>query len=160
MKPLVPFPAALAAGTLPLCRRPTFQPVSRMDLRMHELSAATAIVRTVVKASEGRNVRRIMAIRIQIGDLTLLNPEQLEFCLEIAAKDTIAEGAKLDVERSPAFLECQDCGSRFEWTSLRDDPAYHLIPPKLGCDCGSTRIKIASGRELKVLDMTVESESS
>lgn len=127
---------------------------------MHELSAGTAIVRTVVQACKGKHVRRIKSVNIQIGTLTLLNPEQLDFCFDIAAKDTLAEGAKLEIETTPAVLECVSCGTKFDWKPVDDDPAYYLLGPKLKCDCGSTDIRIAAGREFKVLNMTVEQEES
>jgi hydrogenase nickel incorporation protein HypA/HybF len=125
---------------------------------MHELSAATAIVRTVVQACEGREVRRIKLIRLQIGDLTLLNPEQLRFCFEIASKSTLAEGAELDIQRRPAELECRNCGKVFRWEPV-DDPAFHLVGPRLGCECGASDIRVVSGREMQVVSMTVEQES-
>ncbi len=125
---------------------------------MHELSAATAIVRTVVRACEGREVRTIKVIRLQIGDLTLLNPEQLRFCFEIASKETLAEGADLEIQRKPAELECRNCGATFKWKPV-DDPAYHLVGPRLQCECGASDIRVVSGREMQVVSMTVEQES-
>jgi hydrogenase nickel incorporation protein HypA/HybF len=123
---------------------------------MHELSAATAILRTVQQTSEGKNSRKITKIRIEIGELTLLNPEQLRFCFGIAAKGTNAEDAELEVKVNPATIECSSCGKRFEWSMPGEDPAYHLVSPRIGCDCGSSDVRIASGRELKVVSMTVE----
>ncbi|MBU7004042.1 MAG: hydrogenase maturation nickel metallochaperone HypA [Theionarchaea archaeon] len=123
---------------------------------MHELSAATAILRTVQQTAEGRNARKITKVRVEIGELTLLNPEQLRFCFGIAAKDTIAEGAELEVEVNPATIECSSCGKRFEWSMPGNDPAYHLVSPRIGCHCGSSDVRISSGRDLKVVNMTVE----
>jgi hydrogenase nickel incorporation protein HypA/HybF len=123
---------------------------------MHELSAATAILRTVQQTSEGKNARKITKVRVEIGELTLLNPEQLSFCFGIAAKGTNAEDAKLEVKVNPATIECNSCGKRFEWSMPGEDPAYHLVSPRIGCDCGSSEVRIASGRDLKVASMTVE----
>jgi len=125
---------------------------------MHELSAATSVVRTVLMAAEGKGVKRIRRVKVEVGELTLLNPEQLEFCFGIAAKDTIADGAKLEISVKPAVLVCSKCGSRISWSSPGDDPALHLIPPMVQCECGSTSLKVVSGRELSVLSMTVEQE--
>ena len=123
---------------------------------MHELSAATAILRTVQQAPEGKSSNRITKIKIEIGELTLLNPDQLRFCFGIAAKDTKAEGAELDITVLPAVIECGSCGSRFNWSMSVEDPAYHLVSPKIGCNCGSSDVKIVSGRDLRVVSMTVE----
>lgn len=135
-----------------------FSALPGLSLRMHELSAATAIVRTVTQAAEGQGIKGIKSIRLEIGDLTLLNPEQLRFCFEIASRDTIAEGAILHIERKPARLECRNCGAAFDWTP-RDDPAYHLVGPKLRCECGASDILVVSGREMLVVSMTAEKAS-
>lgn len=123
---------------------------------MHELSAATAILRTVQQTAEGKNARKITKVRVEIGELTLLNPEQLRFCFGIATKGTNAEDAELEVKVNPATIECVSCGKHFEWSMPGEDPAYHLVTPRIGCDCGSSDVRIASGRDLKVVNMTVE----
>ncbi len=123
---------------------------------MHELSAATAILRTVLRVAEENGAEVIREVKLQIGELTLLNPEQLTFCFDIASRGTAAEGASLEIDKVPAVLRCQDCGREMEWRSLDDDPALHLISPKLVCKCGSTRIKVVSGREMKIVSMKVE----
>jgi hydrogenase nickel incorporation protein HypA/HybF len=123
---------------------------------VHELSAATAIVKTILSASEDRMVRRIRSVDLKIGQLTLLSPEQLEFCFQIASKGTIAEGAELNMERSPAVLECESCGSSFPWAPPEDDPANHLVLPILQCECGATKVRVVSGRELEVVSINVE----
>lgn len=123
---------------------------------MHELSAATSILRTILSAAEGKGATKIKSVRLEIGELTLLNPDQLRFCFEIAAKGTIAQGADLMIETQPAVVACQNCGRRFSWHNVDDDPALHLIPPMIECDCGSTSIKILSGREMKVVSIKIE----
>jgi len=122
---------------------------------MHELSAATSIVQTVLKVAKERSVRRVKAVRVELGDLTLLNPDQLKFCFEVAARGTLAEGAELKIERKPATLCCQDCHRTFEWVPV-DDPLYHLGPTRLTCACGSGNVKVESGRDLRIVSMTAE----
>jgi len=123
---------------------------------MHELSAASAILRTVQQAPGGKDARRISRVKVEIGELTLLNPDQLRFCFGIVSRETNAEGAELDIEIRQAVIECSSCGKRFSWSLPGDDPAYHLMSPRIGCDCGSSDVRIVSGRELRVVSMTVE----
>ncbi len=123
---------------------------------MHELSSATVVVRTAVGVAAERGASRVTRVKLQIGELTLLNPDQLRFCFGVASKGTLAEGAELDVEIGPAVLACQSCGSRFRWTAPYDDPASHLYTPRLSCSCGSSDLKTISGRELKIISVTVQ----
>lgn len=122
---------------------------------MHELSAAISIVQTLLKVARERSVRKIKAVRLEVGDLTLLNPDQLRFCFEVAARGTLAEGAELRIERKPTVLRCQKCNRVFEWAP-EEDPLSHLLPLRLACTCRSTDVKVESGRELRVVSMTAE----
>lgn len=130
--------------------------VERPLSQVHELSAATSILRTILPAAEEKGATEIKSVKLEIGELTLLNPDQLRFCFQIAAKDTIAQGADLVIENRPAVVACQNCGKRFSWHNVDDDPALHLIPPMIECDCGSASIKILSGREMKVVSIKIE----
>ncbi len=123
---------------------------------MHEFSAAASIVKTIIPAAEKKDAIRIKSVKMKIGKLTLLNPDQLNFCFEVAAEGTLAEEAKLQIEEEPAILKCRNCGKEFPWNQEVDDPALHMVPPTLKCECGSTSIKIQSGREMKVVSITVE----
>jgi len=62
------------------------------------------------------------------------------------AKDTIAEGATLHFQRVPAEFLCLDCNHR-----------YPVDGENLACpDCGSTRVKVASGDQFRLESIDVE----
>ena len=50
---------------------------------MHELSMAQAIVDTVLDAAEKNNATEVVEVTIEVGMLTMLNPEQLKFLLDV-----------------------------------------------------------------------------
>lgn len=81
---------------------------------MHELSLASAIVETVERHAEGRPVTRIL---LRVGALRQVVPDSLEFYLGIVGRDTVCEGAQLELELVPARLAC--CGSEWEPPSFR-----------------------------------------
>ena len=61
---------------------------------MHELSYAQALLDAVLKLAEENNAKRITSIHLKIGELLLINPEQLKFCFSVISKGTIAENAE------------------------------------------------------------------
>ena len=66
---------------------------------MHELAAAQDVLRAVLQVAEEQNARRVTAIALKVG--RTYAGENLRDLIAIAAKGTIAEGARLDVEAAP-----------------------------------------------------------
>ena len=53
---------------------------------MHELSMADAMVKTVLDVAEKNDATEIIEVTIEVGKLTMLNPEQLKFQRNTVAK--------------------------------------------------------------------------
>jgi hydrogenase nickel incorporation protein HypA/HybF len=64
---------------------------------MHELSITREILRIVCEAARDR---RIYTVTLEIGTLSCVSPEAVEFCFNVAAQGTPAEGARLDIRRT------------------------------------------------------------
>jgi hydrogenase nickel incorporation protein HypA/HybF len=64
---------------------------------MHELSLTHEIVDIVCKAAGGR---RVHTVTLEIGRLSCVMPESIEFCFEVIAQGTLAAGARLDIRRT------------------------------------------------------------
>lgn len=106
---------------------------------MHELSIANAIVEACAERASGS---RVVRVRLEIGKLSCVLPEAVRFSFDVCAKDTVVEGATLEIIETPGRAVCRDCDS--EVTLVR------LIGQ---CDCGSTDLRILAGEELKVREM-------
>lgn len=59
------------------------------------------------------NLKKIEKISLKIGEFTCVEDSALEFAFEAFSKDSIAEGAKLLIERVRASAECNNCGQVF-----------------------------------------------
>ena len=111
---------------------------------MHELSLSSAIVNTVVKHAQGRQVS---VVTLRVGALRQVVPDTLDFYFGFVAEGTVCEGARLDQELVPARLRCARCESEWEL----DLPVF-MCPA-----CGSSgRIEVASGEEFEVESIQVE----
>ena len=78
---------------------------------MHELSIAGAIVATVERHAGGRAVT---SVRVRVGRLRQVVPDSLEFCFGMVARESVCEGARLEIEVVPAVLRCAGCGHEWE----------------------------------------------
>ena len=64
---------------------------------MHELALTHEIVATVCQAAGDRRVHRVI---LEIGERSCVTPESIEFCFDVIARGTCAEGARLDIRRT------------------------------------------------------------
>lgn len=113
---------------------------------MHEFSISSEIVRTVLDTAEKNHGKRVLSIQLEIGELALLNLEQVTFWIQELFKGSVAEGAKIKVKTIKARVRCEACGYEGKNSSGQKDLFQHLIP--LSCPkCGSTQIKVEKGRE-------------
>ena len=110
---------------------------------MHELSLVQGVVDICEQHSGGR---RVLEVTLEIGALSGVVPEALEFCFEAAAKETLLEGAKLIINRVPATGFCNVCGV------VSGIETYFDSCP---C-CGAPGLDLCSGDEMRVKDLEVE----
>ena len=110
---------------------------------MHEMSITQSVIDICTQNAAGR---RITSVVLEIGELSGVVPDALEFCFEACAKDTLLEGAQLVIEQIPARGQCRDCNAEFALTT------YFTA-----CStCGSFGIDVLSGEELRVKELEVE----
>jgi hydrogenase nickel incorporation protein HypA/HybF len=109
---------------------------------MHEMAITRSVVDTVCEHAAGR---RVHSVTVEVGALCAVVAEAMEFCFELVAEGTVAEGARLDIHTVPGSARCRSCGAEF---GLAD-----LI---ILCPCGSTDVEIRSGRELRIRSMEVD----
>jgi hydrogenase nickel incorporation protein HypA/HybF len=116
---------------------------------MHEFSISSEIVRTVLNSAKEKKVKRVLSVQLEIGEMALLNVEQVTFWVRGLFKGTVAEGAKVKVKVIKARIQCASCGYRGGISSDKKDPFQHFIP--YSCpQCSSFEIKVGKGRECTV----------
>ena len=77
---------------------------------MHELSLAGAVIDTAERHAGGR---RVLAVRLRLGELRQVVPDSLAFYFGHVARGTLCEGAVLEHEVVRAELTCAGCDARF-----------------------------------------------
>ncbi|MFZ5603818.1 MAG: hydrogenase maturation nickel metallochaperone HypA [Pseudomonadota bacterium] len=109
---------------------------------MHELSLVEDILRIAGKQAGGRTVKRVV---LEVGALTCVMPEALEFCFDSCKAAAALEQAQLVIERHAGVARCEQCGSEFELDELYQP-----------CACGSFDKAILQGQELRILSLELE----
>ncbi len=113
---------------------------------MHEMSIAKGILEIVLSEAQRNGATKIKTVRIRAGELRGIVQEQLLCLWEFAGKDTLAEGATLEIERVPIKAKCQSC-----------DHVFMVRNHEFICSgCDSKDVDVVEGKELDVLEIEVE----
>ncbi|MHA2423284.1 MAG: hydrogenase maturation nickel metallochaperone HypA [Candidatus Thorarchaeota archaeon] len=124
---------------------------------MHEFSAALSIVETAVQAAQQNNVTKVKTVNVEVGEFTFLVPEQLEFNFEIASKNSVVEGAKLQITKKKGILKCNDCGFEGESQADPDVPPQIAVFSPMKCPkCQGSSTEIIGGKEFIITDILAE----
>jgi hydrogenase nickel incorporation protein HypA/HybF len=122
---------------------------------VHELSISSAIVDTALRHAGGR---RVSVVNVRVGALRQVVPDSLAFYFEIVARDTLCDGADLELELVAALLRCDACGG--EWDPA-PEPALEIPIPVFRCPgCGGAAAATITGDEFEVESIEVEDTAS
>ena len=112
---------------------------------MHELSIAIDIINIVEESAKHAGINSVDAIELEIGELSGVEIEALKMAMQISVIDTIAANAELKIDMVKGEGHCLDCG--------KDNPIDDLF--SLCPACGSFRIDITKGKEMRVKSILV-----
>ena len=115
---------------------------------MHELQVTERILDIVIRHASGHDVSRIVLIRLKIGELSDLEDEWIQRYFDYLSRGTLAENAKLAIQRAPIVLECESCSRSFE---IRKEGLGDVACP----ECGGSDCRLISGREYLIENIEV-----
>jgi hydrogenase nickel incorporation protein HypA/HybF len=110
---------------------------------MHEMSITQGIIDICEQHAVGR---RVLSLDVEIGELSSVVPDAIEFCFDACSKGTLMEGARLNIIRIPGKGRCEDCRA--------DTPLSEVFG---ACaHCGGYHVTILSGEEMRVKEIEVD----
>jgi hydrogenase nickel incorporation protein HypA/HybF len=113
---------------------------------MHEFSLALNIIDIASETASQANADTISSVEIEVGSLSGVIIEALEFALDTAKENTILKSSEIHITSLPAEAICRQCKKEFVPESF-----YAPCP-----QCGSFNFDIIRGKELKVKSITVD----
>lgn len=119
---------------------------------MHELSIATDLINVALETAKQNNAKKVLSITVEVGELAMINPEQLTFMYEVLTENDelpngeILKGSKLNLITTPAVMECRNCGYKGPVTDK-----YTCACPQ----CGLT-MKAVEGRDICLKTMEID----
>ena len=108
---------------------------------MHELSIANSLVEIASEHAADAGAEKIKTITLRIGALSCVHQDALRFSFELITKDTMLEGAQLEITAVPVTIFCSDCNKESELPGIQS----------FRCPiCDAPTADIRRGRELDI----------
>lgn len=113
---------------------------------MHEMALTESIVEIAVGAAKKEGAQKVKQVFVEVGALSHVEPEALQFCFAAVSAGTAAEGSALVIDRVPGAGWCLDCGKTVP------------IAERFGAcpECGGYHVQMTAGDELRVREIEVE----
>lgn len=124
-------------------RRPDGNLASRP---LHELGLTQSILDLALEHATRARAVAIRSVTVEIGALSGVMADAMQFAFDVCCKDTMAEGARLVIRRIPGLGRCHACQKESELEALT-----HLCP-----HCGGLALEILQGEEMKFTEMEID----
>ena len=112
---------------------------------MHELGFAGEILDVALSEADRHAAKKVTSIRLRVGVLRAVEPENLSFLFEHLARGTPAEGATLEIVEEPVRVECGACG-------VSEVPSFAWECPR----CRGPAVSVTGGDSLAILSLDVD----
>lgn len=110
------------------------------------MSLVEGVRELIEDAARREGFSQVRCVRVEIGQLSGVEREAFEFCFDLALRDSIADGARLEIVATAGRGRCPDCG-RETALAVVYDPCEH---------CGAVPVAVTAGTAMRVIDLEVE----
>ena len=110
---------------------------------MHEMSLAEGMLQLIEDAARAQSFTKVSVVRLEIGQLSGVEPEAMRFCFDAVTRDGVAQGAQLEIIELPGTGWRPYAAAFHLGAALRAQLAYRTAP-------GGNRLTnwIVNGRDL------------
>jgi hydrogenase nickel incorporation protein HypA/HybF len=116
---------------------------------MHEFSIASGLVEKLLDFAEKNPEKKIVAVRVAIGEFTQIEEEQLRFCYESIITEMPLAGSRLTIESVPGEVACSHCG--YSGRPKYWEGALHGTPvPTLECPQCRAAARVIAGEQCAI----------
>ncbi|MFA5867898.1 MAG: hydrogenase maturation nickel metallochaperone HypA [Actinomycetota bacterium] len=110
------------------------------------MAITQGILDIVLDTAEKSQAKKVNSVNLIVGSLSQVVPDCVISYFEVMAKETIAEGAQLNIQMIEAKAKCTNCGTIFAAEDM-----------SVKCpNCGDILGQMISGRELSVESIDID----
>jgi hydrogenase nickel incorporation protein HypA/HybF len=113
---------------------------------MHEMSLCEGVVQLIEEQARSQNFSKVKTVWLEIGELAGVETEAMHFSFSAVARDTVADGSRLEIIDVPGRARCPACARDVQVAARYDDcPA-----------CGHYPLEIIAGEEMRIKELEVQ----
>ena len=112
---------------------------------MHEMSLAEGVLQLIENAAREQSFDRVSAVWLEIGELSGVEIEAMSFCFDVVTRDSIADGARLEIIALPGTGWCMKCAMTVPMAEV-----FGECP-----QCGGHQLQVTGGTEMRVKELEV-----
>jgi len=113
---------------------------------MHELSITLNILNIAEENARILNAVIVHEIEVDIGELSGVDYDALQFAMQCSEKSKLLENAKLVINKIPAKARCNTCNNEFDISDF-----FAECP-----ECNSLEHDIYQGKELRIRSIKID----
>ena len=99
----------------------------------------------IENAAREQSFDRVSAVWLEIGELSGVEIEAMSFCFDVVTRDSIADGARLEVIALPGTGWCMKCAMTVPMAEV-----FGECP-----QCGGHQMQVTGGTEMRVKELEV-----
>ncbi|MES9876535.1 MAG: hydrogenase maturation nickel metallochaperone HypA [Candidatus Sedimenticola sp. 6PFRAG1] len=112
---------------------------------MHEMSLCEGILQVLEDNAKEQGYSKVKTVWLEIGELSGVEIEAMRFGFDAVMRNSLADGAKLEIIRLPGQAWCMQCAKNVVVKQRFDE-----CP-----DCGSYQLQVTGGDEMRIKELEV-----
>ena len=112
---------------------------------MHEMALAEGVLQLIEDAARQQEFAKVTAVWLEIGQLSGVEVEAMKFCFDAVTRDSIADGARLEIIALPGAGWCMGCSMTVPMAEV-----FGECPR-----CGGYQMQVTGGTEMRVKELEV-----
>lgn len=123
---------------------------------MHEYAMAAELVQRVLEEAESRHAIRVLKVTVKIGELSMLESEQLQFNYKVVIDEyDLMKNSTLEIIPVNAVVKCIKCNYEGPIHRIKDR-VYQLLLPSLSCPKCEGQVEVVEGRDFIIQSIDLE----
>ena len=110
------------------------------------MSLCEGVLRILEEQARKHQFSRVKTVWLEIGELASVEKEAMRFSFDVVMKDSLADGAKLEIIEVPGQAWCMQCMKPVS-VKQRFDACS---------DCGGHQLQVTGGEEMRIKELEVD----
>ena len=113
---------------------------------MHEMSLAEGVLQLIEDSARQQNFSKVSTVWLEIGELSGVEVEAMKFCFDAVTRDSVAQGARLEIITLPGTGWCMACAVTVPMSEVFGECPH----------CGGHQMQVTGGTEMRLKELEVE----